>query len=182
MSRSTVRAALYDYLVTGCSPGAGSVTGVSKVFRAMPWFIDGATWTPSVDIGSGAVVFLHFPDKGEQREADPAASVSTQVVGWKRVDYQVAVCVLYQYLIPSGQQGTPLAGDEWVLPLDTTLQELESWIRADPTAGTGPQGAVFEMAQSVGDMSLPQDLPRRPPGKVISFQALHFTATEMIQA
>ena len=186
MSRSTVRQALYDYLTTGCQPGSGGVSGVSKVFRAMPWFIDGATWTPKVDIGAGAVVFLHFSDKAEVREADPAASVSSVVVGWKRVDYQVAVGVFYQYLIPSGQQATPLAGDEWVADLDATLEQLKAWIRADPTAGTGPtgdqSGVVFEMAQSPGDLTLPQDLPRWAPGKVFSFQALHMTVTEMIQA
>lgn len=186
MSRSTVRAALYSYLVAGCTPGTGSVAGVSKVFRAMPWLIDGATWTPKADLGSGSVVFLHFPDKREERLADPAASVSTSVVGVKQIDYQVAVCVLYQYLIPSGQQATAMAGDEWVLDLDSMLEQLEALIRADPTAGTGPggdnSGTVFEMAQSPGDLSLPQDLPRRLPGKMVSFQALHLTATEMIRA
>lgn len=182
MSRSTVRQALYAYLAAGCAPGTGSVTGVTKVYRAMPWFIDGATWTPNINLGSGAVLFLHFPDKREERVGTPAASVSTTVVGVKQVDYQVAVCVLYQYLIPSGSQATALSGDEWVGPLDTTLTQLESLIRADPTAGTGPQGAVFEMAQSPGDLALPQELPRRPPGKILSFQALHLTATEMINA
>lgn len=182
MSRSTVRAALYDYLVTGCAAGTGSVTGVTKVYKAMPYFIDGATWTPSRELGSGSVVFLHFPDKREERAADPAASVSSSVVGVKQVDYQVAVCVLYQYLVKSGSQATELNGDEWVDELDATLESLEAWIRADPTAGTGPQGAVFEMAQAPGDLALPQDLPRRMQGKWISFQALHFTATEMINA
>lgn len=186
MSRTTVRQALYAYLAAGCAPGTGSVTGVSKVYRAMPWFIDGATWTPNVDLGAGSVLFLHFPDKREERVADPAASVSSTVVGVKQVDYQVAVCVLYQYLVPSGSQTPALNGDEWVTNLDTTLTQLESLIRADPTAGTGPSGngtgTVFEMAQAPGDLTLPQDLPRRLPGKILSFQALHLTATEMINA
>lgn len=182
MSRTQVRQALYAYLVQGCSPGEGSVTGVSKVFRAMPWLIDGRTWTPSADLGAGTVLFPHFTDKSETRESTPAASVSSEVVGWKRVDYQVAVGVFYQYVIPSGTQSTQYDGDEWVLQLDKTLEELEAWIRADPTAGTGPGGVVFEMAQSPGDLSLPQDLPLKLPGKMISFQALHFTATEVIQA
>lgn len=182
MSRSTVRQALYDYLAAGCTPGLGIVKGVAKVYRAMPWLIDGATWTPSAELGSGSVVFLHFPDKREQRVADPASSVSTSVVGVKQIDYQVAVCVLYQYLIPSGTQAVQYDGDEWVGPLDSMLEQIEALIRADPTAGTGPGGVVFEMAQAPGDLTLPQDLPRRLPGKVLSFQALHFTATEMIRA
>jgi len=186
VSRSAVRQALYAYLQAGCSRGQGSVTGVDKVYRAFPWLIDGKTWAPSAALGSGTVVFLHFMDKGETRAADPAASVSSEVVGWKLVDYQVAVGVYYQYVIPSNTQSVQYDGDEWVLQLDKTLEELEAWIRADPTAGTGPNGdgtgAVFEMAQSPGDLTLPQDLPLRMPGKMISFQALHFTATEVIQA
>ncbi|HEY8976308.1 MAG TPA: hypothetical protein VIN75_18985 [Burkholderiaceae bacterium] len=181
MSRATVRAALYAYLQAGCA-GGGSVPGVTKVYRAQPWLIDGKTWNLSSDLGSGAVVFLHFMDKGETRQADPAASVSTEVVGWKQVDYQVALVVLYQYLIPSNTQSVQYTGEEWVDALDATLGGLEDLLRADPTAGTGPGGAVFEMAQSPGDLTLPQDLPRLVNGKVMSWQALHFTATEMIQA
>jgi len=182
VSRAAVRNALYDYLTAGCTGAPGTVPGVARVYRAQPWFIGGSSWSLSVEGGSGAVAFIHFPDKNEQRVADPAESVSTQVVGWKQVDYQVAVVVLYQYLIPSATQAQQLTGDEWVDPLDATLDGLESWIRADPTAGTGPQGVVFEMAQSPGDLALPQDLPRIVNGKVLSWQALHFTATEMIEA
>jgi hypothetical protein len=180
VSRAGVRAALYTYLKNG------NVTGVTQVYRAQPWFIDGGTWKLSSELGSGAVLFLHFMDKAETREADPASSVSTQVVGWKRVDYQVALVVLYQYLIPSASQGVAYAGDEWVAPLDATLASLEALIRADPTAGTGPNGdqsgVIFRMAQEPGDLTLPQDLPRLANGKVLSWQALHFTVTELIQA
>lgn len=182
MSRKSVRAALYAYLQAGCTPGVGSVPGVTKVYRAQPWLIDGKTWNLSSELGSGAVLFLHFIDKSETRIADPAASVATPVVGWKQVDYQVAVVVLYQYLIKSNTQTVQYTGEEWVDDLDDTLSGLEDLIRADPTAGTGPGGAVFEMAQPPGDLSLPQDLPRLAPGKVLSWQALHFTATEVIQA
>ena len=180
MSRATVRKALTDYLTTGTQ--GGPVPGVTRVFKAQPWLIDGKTWNLAENLGSGAVLFVHFPDKDERREADPAASVSSTVVGVKRVDYQVAVIVLYQYLIPPAAQAQQYAGDEWVDALDATLDGLESWIRADPTAGTGPQGVVFEMGQAPGDLSLPQDLPRLVGGKVLSWQALHFTATEVINA
>jgi hypothetical protein len=185
VSRKTVRAALFAYLQAG-SAGGGTVPGVTKVFREMPPLVDGRNWNLSNELGSGSVLFPHFVDKGETREADPAASASTQVVGWKRVDYQVAIVVLYQYLIPSNTQATQYSGDEWVLQLDDTLDGLEAWIRADPTAGTGPNGdqsgVIFEMAQAPGDLTLPQDLPRLANGKVLSWQALHFTVTELIQA
>ncbi|HWU23646.1 MAG TPA: hypothetical protein VN088_19060 [Nocardioides sp.] len=186
MSRATMRAALVEYLRGGCLGPGASVPGVTKVYSAQPVFIDGSVFKLYQNLGSGSVLFLHFPDKGESRAADPAASVSTEVVGWKQVDYQVAVVVLYQYLIKTGSQAADLDGDEWVEPLDATLDGLEALLRADPTAGTGPDGDgsgdVFEMAQSPGDLTLPQDLPRRGPGGIQSWQAIHLTATEMIRA
>lgn len=183
MSRATVRAALYNFFTAGCDPHTGSVPGVNRVYRAQPWYIDGKVFNLSNELGSGAVCFLHFPDKNETRISDPAKGVTPGVVGVKQVDYDVALVILYQYLIPTATQtADAVPEDAWVLPLDATLVGLEDLVHSDPTAGTGPQGVVFSMAQDPGDTRLPQELPRLLPGKVLSWQALQFNVTEMIFA
>lgn len=174
MSSAEVRAAITTFVATGCAAG-GSVPGVTKVYRAMPWYIDGATWNLSNELGSGAVLFVDLPeDGGDTRLSVPA------VQGEKSVDYLVALVVLYQYLIPSASQSPAVPEDAWVGPLDDTLDGLKALLRTDPNLGN-PE-VIFQAAQSRGDLAVHRVAPRRAPGKVLSWNVLTFHAMEVITA
>jgi len=98
------------------------------------------------------------------------------------VGYQVDLVVLYQFMIPSAVQGDAVRPDVWVEPLDATLQGFKDWIHADPRAGTGPGGAVFEMGQDPGDLKVAPQVPRATPAKIWTWPVLQFTAYEAINA
>lgn len=187
MSVAGVRAALSAYFTAGCDPATGSVPGVLRVYKAMPWFVDGSTWELNTNLGSGAVVFLHLSHRGETRLADPSEGVTPTVVGVKQVDYDAFLVVLYQFLIPSAAQTPAVPEDSWVDPLDATVQGLKDLIHKDPTAGTGPvvdggDGTlrVFEMGQDDGDLSDDEPIPRRTSGKIWTWPVLKFTVREVI--
>ena len=182
MSIADVRAALKAFFVAGCAQSAGSVPGVSAVYGAIPWFVAGSQWQLSDEFGSGAIVFLHIEDRGEKRLSDPAEGFTPDVVGCKQVDYQVDLVVLYQYMIPSASQADAVPEDAWIGPLDATMQALKDLIHSDPTAGTGPQGVIFEMAQDDGDLKGSAPLPLRTPAKIWTWPVLQFSVTEVIFA
>ncbi len=177
MSTSAVRAALHSFFSIACQ--TNKVPGVNAVYRAQPWYIDGSTWDLGAGSGSGAVAFLHLVSDRETRLSMPA------VAGEKQVDYDVALVVLYQFLIPSSSQiSDALPEDAWVGPLDDTIDGFKDLIRSDPTAGTGPNptGVIFQMGQDPGDLRITRELPRRSSGKVLSWNVLEFNVTEVITA
>lgn len=189
MSVASVRAALGAYFTAGCDPVTGSVPGVLRVYKAMPWYVDGSTWELNTNLGSGAVIFLHLSHRGETRLADPSEGVTPTVVGVKQVDYDAMLVVLYQFLIPSASQSPAVSEDSWVDPLDLTIQGLKDLIHKDPTAGTGPvedggdgTRRIFEMGQDDGDLSDDEPIPRRTPGKIWTWPVLKFTVREVITA
>lgn len=167
-----MRAQIQAFVQQGVDTGA--VSGVTRVYKAMPWFVDGSTWQLSSSLGSGAVVFAELPeDNGEVRIADPVLE------GQKEVEHFAALVVLYQFLIPSAAQDT-VSEDSWVDPLDATLDSLKAWIRTDPNLGN--PDVIFQAAQQRGDLSIKRDPPRRTSGKVWSWNALRFRVTEIITA
>ncbi len=183
MSIADVRAALKVFFAEGCARGTGSVPGVSQVYGAIPWFVAGSQWQLSDDFGSGAIAFLHLEDTGETRIADPSEGVTPGVVGAKLVGYQADLVVLYQYMIPSASQASDAPPpDSWIGPLDATMQALKDLIHADPTAGTGPQGVIFQIGQDDGDLKVSPQLPLRTPAKIWTWPVLQFSVYEAIFA
>lgn len=168
MSIATVRAAVTTYL-----QGA-SIAGLNRVYAAYPWFIDGETFNLASNLGNGAVAYVHLTDSEETRWTVPA------VLGEKGVHYEVAVIVAYQYLIPSADVDVTLSEDDWVNPLDVILQGIKDRIHADPQLGA-PE-TVFLAAQTPRSLRVHSDMPRRLPGKILSWHAVEFQLTEVITA
>jgi hypothetical protein len=144
------------------------------VYAAFPWFIDGATFDLAANLGNGAVAYVHLADTEESRLTVPA------VQGEKIVHYEVAVIVAYQFLIPSTDVDVTISEDEWVDPLDVILQGIKDRIHADPQLGA--PGVVFLAAQTPRSMRVHSEMPRRLPGKILSWHAVEFQLTEIITA
>lgn len=176
MSAGTVRHAIQSYLT-----GLG-IDGIGKVYRDQPWDpIADDGWVFASGTTFGAMVVVHIEQQQESRITMPAAFPGRSFVGQKGVDYSVGLIVLYQYLIPNDlPSGTDT--DVWVDGLDQILDDLRLGIQADPTLGCGSAGPIFQAGQGANDLSITRDLPRRLPDKVLSWQLINLTVTEIIQA
>lgn len=173
MSRATLRAAAATWFATD------SIPGLVRVYKAQPWFVDGANWNlgTSVNgepIGSGAIAFVHIIDEYESRLTVPA------VTGSKMMTYKCGLVVLYQYVIPSATF-TSAGEDDWVTGLDDILDGTIARIRTDPTIGTGGN-PVFQLGQDPEDDKITSDLPRRYEGVIASWNVIEFTAEEIVTA
>lgn len=176
MSAGTIRRAIQAYL-TGLN-----VTGVAKVYREQPWDpITDDGWPLAAGTTYGSVVIVHIEQQDETRATLPAAYPGRTAVGQKSVDYSIALIVLYQFLIPD-DLASGVDTDVWVDGLDQILDDLRAGIEADPTLGCGSAGPVFEAGQGPNDLSIARDLPRRLPDKVLSWQLIRLTVTEIITA
>lgn len=176
MSAGAVRKAIQGYLL------GLEVPGVSKVYRAQPWDpIEEQGWEFADGRDSDAVVVVHLEEQRESRAALPAKYPGRTEVGYKAVDHTVGLIVLYQYLIPDSLPVTEDT-DVWVDDLDAILDALRAGIEADPTLGTGAGGVIFQAGQDPDDLLISRDLPKRLPDKVLSWQVIRFTATEIINA
>lgn len=176
MSAQTIRLAIQSYLA-----GLG-ITGISKVYRAQPWDpIADEGWLFADGLDYDAVVIVHIERQQESRASLPARTVGRTEVGNKAVDYSIGLIVLYQYLIPDE---LPITADTdvWVDSLDAILDALRDGIQADPTLGCADHGPVFQAGQEANDLTIDRDLPRRLPDKVLSWQLLRLTVTEIINA
>lgn len=172
MSTATVRAAIASFVTNA------GVTGVHKVFSAPPYWADGSDWDLALGLGSGSVVALHLPDEAERRATLPA------IGGQKRVDYTAGLMIFYQYLLPSGSL-TATNADAWAGPLDTITDGLKAAIRAAPTLNDGT--VIFQAGQGrihdgQPDLTVKRGIPRRAPGKVLSWVVLEFNVTEIVTA
>lgn len=171
MGAATVRAAITSYFA------GAALTGLQHVYQECPWWLDGDQFDLAGGDDFGAVAYVHLSEQRETRIALPA------VQGIKAVTWDVALVVLFQYLVPSS---FPAGQDEssWVTPLDALLDGLIARLRADQTLGTGHNGVIFQAGESVDDVVLRRDLPRidAQGGKVWCWQVLEFKAVEMIQA
>lgn len=176
MSAGTVRRAIQAYLRDA------AVDGVDLVYREQPWDpIADDGWDLATDLGHGAAVIVHLESQRESRITMPAAYPGRSFVGQKAVDHSVGLIVLYQYLIPDGLP-TGSESDSWVDPLDAILDDLRAAIQADPTLGCASAGPIFQAGQAEGDLEIVRDLPRRTADKVLSWQLIRLTVTEIIEA
>jgi hypothetical protein len=170
VSSDEVWSQVYTYFTDGLA--AGSLPGVSDVFEAMPWYVSGEQWQLSKELGSGSILFPHIAHDGDAPIALPG------VYGQKSVRYEVAVICIYQYLIPT----KPPAGeraDAWVHPYRATIEAIKALIRADPTLGNPT--LISQAGRERNDIQITRHLPRRAPGKIVSWNVVEFTAKEIIQ-
>lgn len=168
MSIATVRTAVTRYLADA------EIPGLNRVFKALPWYVDGDVFDLAATLGSGAVAYVHLAESVENRLALPA------VLGSQNVHYEVAVIVAYQYLIPSAQVDPTLSEDDWVDQLDAIMQGVKDRIHIDPNLGA--PDVVFLAAQTPRTLRVASYEPRQLPGKIISMQSVEFQLTEIIQA
>lgn len=190
MSYAAVREAIVDYF------SAATITGIQKVYRDMPWFIEAAQWQIEVPVTEpapgdvprtwAAVAFVHIDQSAESRITVGAPGPSTtpaDAIGYKEVRYVVSLGMQYQYLVPvvlpDGYEA-----DAWVDGLDTIIDTVKSLIRADPLLGTNGSGVIFQAGQDDLDIRVESDFPISDPvgNRVYSFHRVAFNVTEIINA
>lgn len=165
MSSATVRAALTTFF------GTPPIAGITKLHSAPPYWADGSEWDLANDLGSGAIAAVHLADDAERRITVPA------LTGQKIVTYTVGFMIFYQYLLPSASL-TPVDPAAWSDPLDAIIDGVKARIRSDPTCGI--PSVVWESGQTPGYPKVVRDLPRRLPGKVLSWNVVEFQVDEVI--
>ncbi len=182
MSDRKLRDALVTFLAEPALPG------MQKVYRDMPWLLDGGEWNLAAQGGWGAIAYVHIDDAKESRITFGGENGEGMPTGQKRIDYTVSIVVAYQYVIPTT---VPDGQDEsaWVDPLDALLDALKDRLRSDPTLGIGSaasfaDAAVFQAGQNDGDIRLTRDIPRldRKAARVWSWSRVEFDAVQIITA
>jgi hypothetical protein len=166
VSSATVRAAIVAYL------GSVPIAGLNKIHPAPPYWADGSEWDLKKQLGSGAIAAVHLVTDNESRITVP---VNT---GQKKVEYTVGLMLFYQWLMPATL--TPQDESAWAGPLDVIIDGVKALLRADPNCGL--PATVWESAQQPGDVTIVRDIPRRLPGKVLSWNVLEWHVTEIITA
>lgn len=173
MSRADVRQALLEWF----SPPA--IGGLSTVFQAMPWWASGTTWEFDVVNGWASIGYIHLAEDAEQRIA-----LGGEFGGMKLINYQVGLVLLFKYLVPDP---LPIDSDpsEWVVYLDTLIEETKERIRADRTFGTG--GVIIWQAgggdgTNTPDIVVQSDIPTLDNGIIQCWQAITFSIQEVITA
>lgn len=182
MADGVVRTAVFSWFDTA------SIPGLQKVYRDVPWYIDGNDWVLTDDAWWGAIGMVHLEDSKETRITLGAASG-----GSKMVDHTVAFVVRYQYEIPAnlpdGQEE-----DAWVTQLDVIIDGVKDRIRSSPTLGTSigneffpgpdtyPGGTVWQAGQDPDDIRVTRDMPVFDDGRVWTWTRVDFTVKEIITA
>lgn len=167
MSSADVRAALFTYFSTA------ALTGVRRVYKASPWWVDGNEWNFAVDQGSATVAFLHIAEESESRNTVPA------IFGQKMVTYKVLFYILFQYLIPAAATDG-VSEDDWADPLDATIDAVKVLIRADPNFGA--PDVIFQAGQDLSDLKTQRDVPfiMADGGSLGSWNSITFTVDEIV--
>ena len=162
MSAATVRLAIRDYI----APTAG----LANTYKAQPHYVGEEAWV-AYDGTRGTMAFVNIDNEAESRivlDGSPATG--------KEITYDVALVLLYEYLIPSDEPSP----DDWVDGLDALIDALKDRFRADPHLGTGPGGVVWSAAQEDGALQIARDLPKQGDGVVRSWNVLTFKVQEII--
>jgi hypothetical protein len=157
-----VRVAIRDYIAP--------TPGITRAFKDEPHFVGEDAWYDENGV-AGTVAYVHIDDERESRFALTGSPESGQ-----QISYDVSIVILYQYLIPTDEADPA----DWVDGLDDLIAALKARLRADPTMGTGPGGAVFMAAQEDGALHIARDLPKRDNGIVRSWNVLQFKASELL--
>jgi hypothetical protein len=162
MAARQVRAAIRDYIAP--------TPGITRAFKDEPHFVGEDAWYDENGV-PGTVAYVHIDDERESRFVLTGDAATGQ-----RIDYDVSIVILYQYLIPT-EEADPA---DWVDGLDDLIGALKARLRADPTMGTGTGGVIWQAAQEDGALHIARDLPKRDSGVVRSWNVLQFKATEML--
>lgn len=168
MGAKAVRQAVTDYI--------GQTSGIARMYREEPTLITGDAWQDPNTKLPGTVAYTHITRDTEQRYAltgDNPTGLGKAIV------YEVAIVVLYQYLIPSN----PASKDEWVDGLDELIDNIKARIRADRTLGTGGnpvwQAGEGDPFGGGTDITVQRDMPKMLKGKVLCWTSVEFHAVEM---
>jgi hypothetical protein len=167
MASADVRAAVAAYFQ------AQQIPGLNKVHPAPPYWADGSEWDLAANLGSGAIAGLHLVADSDTRLAVPA------VTGVKVREYELGLMLFYQWLLPSNSL-TPADEAAWAGPLDVIIDGVVAAVRADPNLGA--PGVILQAGQDAKDIHIQRDLPRRLPGKVVSWSVVEFSLYEVVTA
>lgn len=167
MSDSAVRLAIQDFFANP------KIDGIQRVYRDVPWFLDGAQWEVYDQRGWAAVCAVHLRSSNESRVTLPWKD------GSKQVQHTVGMIIQYQYLIPT-QFNFDEAEDSWVEGLDAIVDGIKDRIRSDYTMGHSD--VIFQAGQDRNDIRIQRDVPIIDKGRVVSWNVIEFNVTEIIQA
>lgn len=167
MGSADVRAAVATFIEGAAIPG------LNRVHSAFPYWADGSEWDLAANLGSGAIAGVHLAADKESRIALPYPT------GQVMVDYTVALGIWYQFLLPSNTL-TPVDVAAWADPLDVIIDGVKDLIRSDPNCGM--PAVVWQSGQDKDDLRIARDVPRRLPGKVLSWNVLEWSVHEIIEA
>ena len=179
-----------DAVVAWFQPPA--VVGLNELGPGIPWFEDGSAWRLDSQLGWGAIGFVHRSHESERRIAYGGTTS-----GIKQVVYDVAIVLLFKYLIGRDQdiQNTSQA---YVPCLNQLLDGMKDRLRADRTLGTAPGisglggiqiapgGSILQAGEGDGsgaaDVTIDRDYPRRDKqgGTIWSWNDFTFQVVEMV--
>lgn len=167
MSTATVIAQIQSYLAP--------TPGLTVLFKDVPWQMTGENWQTNSMPGTAA--FLHIEHITERRIASGG-----EHGGWKQRDYQVAVAVLYQYLIPSDLGGA--SKDVWVDGRNALIDAITSRIEADRGFGSVGGFPIWEAGNQDAGIEVRLDYPvwDKGGGKVRNWFRVEVKVTEMVPA
>jgi hypothetical protein len=167
MSDKAVRLAIQEFFAYPELPG------IQRVYKDIPWFIDGAQWDVASNNGWAAVAAVHLSTSNESRATLPWKT------GQKEVDHTVGLVVQYQYLIPP-QFTHDEAEDVWVDGFDTVIDGIKDRIRSDYTFNN--PAVIFQAGENKNDIRITRDAPYIDKGRVLVWAVLEFDVTEIITA
>lgn len=174
MSDTSVRAAVVAYFKTATIPG------LSTIYKEYPWRMLQTSFNLGLQGGFGAVGVVHLIDSTESRNTF-GGLVGTAPQGQKIVDHNIGLVLPYQYLVPSTLPAGTVE-DAWIAPLDSIIDGVKSWIRQDPTMGTGAGGAIFQAGQMNGGIKITRDPAQLNEGIITVWNAVEFSLQEVITA
>jgi len=147
--------------------------GITNLYRDAPWEMTGDNWQTNSLPGTPA--FLHVEHVTESRIAVGGAHG-----GWKQRDYQVALVLLYQYVIPSDVASK----DVWVDGRNTLIDNVMTRIQSDRAFGSVNGYPVWEAGNQDQGIEVNYDFPHwdHGGGKVRNWVRVEFKVTEMIPA
>ncbi|WP_284984295.1 hypothetical protein [Arthrobacter sp. efr-133-TYG-118] len=165
MSTTTVIAQIQSFLAP--------TPGLTVLFKDVPWQMTGENWQTNSMPGTAA--FLHIEHITESRIAQGG-----EHGGWKQRDYQVALVVLYQYLIPSDVASK----DVWVDGRNALIDAITTRIESDRAFGSVGGFPVWEAGNQDNGIEVNLDFPvwDKGGGKVRNWFRVEFKVTEMVPA
>ncbi len=149
------------------------IPGITVLFKDVPWQMTGENWQANSMPGTAA--FLHVEHITESRIA-----MGGEHGGWKQRDYQVALVVLYQYLIPSDVASK----DVWVDGRNALVDAAIARIESDRGFGSVDGFPIWQAGNQDRGIEVNLEFPvwDKGGGKVRNWFRLDFKVTEMVPA